>query len=283
MNSEERIPRRWFARASAGLRDALTAGRGKSLNGGNRMDVFAPDYGFSREALGVLSVPGSDSFAYNDKHLNRLNARERVILRPIVEQLRGARVLDLGSHDGRWCWAVLKYGAAHATGIEWRQEAIDFGMPLFRGMEGRYTAIQGNVYDVIQSFAPGSFDVILNLGLFYHVMDHHRLLRLMRDLRPKLMVLDGALIDSDKPFVHLETEDTRHIMNTAPDTEGSQQDNVVGVVSRGGFELMCRSLGLQMQYMPWNLDDHPNKALIADYFGVSQRGKKRFTIQLTHK
>src|SRR4051794_36466547 len=102
------------------------------------MSVFAREFGFSKEALGTLSVPGSASFAYNDKHLHRMNARERAILRPIAGLLPGARVLDLGSHDGRWCWACINYKAAHVTGIEWRQEAIDFGMPLFRGKEDRY-------------------------------------------------------------------------------------------------------------------------------------------------
>jgi hypothetical protein len=244
------------------------------------MRMFSPADGFSSERLGTLTVPGSDSFTYNDLHLHRMNAREQAIMRPISEQLRGACVLDLGSHDGRWCWAALRHGAEHATGVEWRQEAIDFGLPLFRGMEGRYKPIQGDINEVILSFVPGQFDIIFNLGLFYHVMDHHRLLRLMRDLQPKLIVLDTALIDSDKPFVHLETEDSRHIMNTAPDAVSGQKDNIVGVVSRGGLDMMCRSLGLRVEYIPWKRADHPNRTKIADYFGVSPRGKKRFTLHL---
>ena len=39
--------------------------------------------------------------------------------------VRGKRVLDLGSHDGHWCWAALECGAEYVLGIEGRRELVE--------------------------------------------------------------------------------------------------------------------------------------------------------------
>jgi 2-polyprenyl-3-methyl-5-hydroxy-6-metoxy-1,4-benzoquinol methylase len=244
-------------------------------------EFFRPEDGFSRSALGVLAVPGSPTFAYGPAPLLRVNARAKAILLPIADEIKGKRILDLGAHDGRWSWGALKLGASHATAIEWRQAAIDFGLPLFRGMEDRYRPIQGEIFEVLSKLHE-SYDIIFNLGIFYHIMDHYRLLRSMRDMKPSLIVLDTGLIDVDESFIRLEMEDTSHIMNAAADPGNVSGKNVIGFVSRGALRLMCESLGLSVQYVPWVAEEHPDKGMIEDYFPASSPvGKKRrFTIHL---
>jgi hypothetical protein len=49
---------------------------------------------------------------------NRLNQRYRACLEWNEPVIRGNRILDIASHDGRWSFAALKTGASHVVGIE---------------------------------------------------------------------------------------------------------------------------------------------------------------------
>lgn len=48
------------------------------------------------------------------------------------EELNGARVLDIASHDGRWSFAALQVGAAHVTGIAGREHLVTDANKTFR-------------------------------------------------------------------------------------------------------------------------------------------------------
>ena len=47
---------------------------------------------------------------------NRLNQRYRACIEWNEPAIRGQRVLDLASHDGRWSFAAIKAGAINAVG-----------------------------------------------------------------------------------------------------------------------------------------------------------------------
>jgi hypothetical protein len=61
--------------------------------------------------------------------VRRLTKRHALVVAPFVDDLRGARVLDLGAHDGRWCHAFAAAGArevlAKAPVIELVRERTD--------------------------------------------------------------------------------------------------------------------------------------------------------------
>src|SRR3954470_3000649 len=52
------------------------------------------------------------------QQLNRMNERYEALFAGNRDIFKGARVLDLASHDGRYSFAALKTGAAHVTGVE---------------------------------------------------------------------------------------------------------------------------------------------------------------------
>jgi 23S rRNA G2069 N7-methylase RlmK/C1962 C5-methylase RlmI len=54
----------------------------------------------------------------------RLHARYQAIIQENLDLLRGQRVLDVASHDGRWSFAALKAGCAHVTGMEAREHLV---------------------------------------------------------------------------------------------------------------------------------------------------------------
>src|SRR6185436_700597 len=56
---------------------------------------------------------------------NRLQKRFQAIFETKPAIWAGAKVLDLGSHDGRFSYAALKMGAAHVTGIEARPHLVE--------------------------------------------------------------------------------------------------------------------------------------------------------------
>ena len=45
----------------------------------------------------------------------RLNRCHDVLIERNAELIRGRRILDIGSHDGRWSFAALKAGAKYVT------------------------------------------------------------------------------------------------------------------------------------------------------------------------
>ena len=55
---------------------------------------------------------------------NRLHQRYRAIIESNRDALTGAKVLDVGAHDGRWAFAALHAGAKHVTMIEPRPSAV---------------------------------------------------------------------------------------------------------------------------------------------------------------
>ena len=48
---------------------------------------------------------------YDDYLVKRMNWRHAHIVLPLADEIRGARILDLGSHDGRWPHAYADAGA----------------------------------------------------------------------------------------------------------------------------------------------------------------------------
>src|SRR6266705_1356169 len=54
----------------------------------------------------------------------RLNARYEALVDCHRASISGKRVLDVGSHDGRWAFAALSCGATHVAGIEPRSDLV---------------------------------------------------------------------------------------------------------------------------------------------------------------
>ncbi|MBL8201651.1 MAG: methyltransferase domain-containing protein [Chromatiales bacterium] len=244
------------------------------------MAIFSIENGFGEDR--VLEWGNGGTFFYNDFQRARLNARHRVILEPLRGEIEGRTVLDLASHDGRWSFAALMLGARHVVGIECRQELIDFRSPAFSAMDqSRYQFIRGDVFDVLPELVRERqrFDVILNLGLFYHVMDHYLMLKLMRELSPTMIVLDTVLIDSEDAFIKLEMEPTESILNAIENKYG-QPENIVGLASKGGLNLMARSLGMNCSPIDWNAAVFSDLRGVNDYFSMGRDGRRRFSLVL---
>ena len=222
------------------------------------------------------AVVNTPRYGGDHRHTDRLNLRHRFVVEAVRDEVTGGRVLDLASHDGRWSYAYAAAGAAAVHGVEVRQELID----LFEAYPGtpfkaRCRFERADLFDALDRMvrAGERFDVVAVLGILYHVTDHHRLLRLVRALEPRLVVVDSEFIVRPNPMVQFVRERTDQPLNTVPHREG-QGVTLVGVPSHGFVVAAAETLGWAIEWADWSGIDRSNRDLLPDYFreGPKRRG-----------
>lgn len=214
---------------------------------------------------------------YAEKNLPaaRMNKRHRFIIDPFRDEIAGARVLDLAAHDGRWAYAFAGAGAASVLGIEGRQDLIDMYAAFPEtDFKGRVTLRQGDIFAGMEAeiAAGNSFDVIGVLGIYYHIMDHFRLLQLARRLNPKLVIIDGAFIKRDGMAIQLLFERTDKVLNAIPQREG-QERALKGVPTFRAMEAMAEAAGFALTWCDWASLAPGDRDGVQDYFRVERTGR----------
>ena len=216
-------------------------------------------------------------------HRKRLNERfERIIARN-QHHIHGRSILDLGSHNGLWSWAALKNGAKFAFGIEGRKSVIDSGLHAFAEFDdSRYQFVNADVFEGIfnlPSISTSAFDTVLCLGIYYHIMDHYRMMQLMTGLNPNAIIMDSGFINSDLYEIKLEFEDTAEIANAIPERPG-QTKRIVGIPSLGALKAMAESCGYTSKIIEWRKDEVGDLEVVKDYFNYGSGKRNRYTIVL---
>lgn len=213
-------------------------------------------------------IRGMPFYLTKPKDAERLNNRHRFIIDPFLSDIRGARVLDLASHDGRWPYAFSTAGAREVIGIEGRPELIaEFGEYPDGPEKARVRLLQGDINDEMPKLVARDerFDVVSVLGIYYHITTHYTLLAHIRALRPKLIIIDSEFQNTREPIIRLVREDSRKHMNSLSYFDG--QDMVVkGVPSRAAMEMMASSLGYEVEWLDWTKLPPRNRVGVKDYY-----------------
>jgi len=152
--------------------------------------------------------------------VNRHRQRKQYFFEPMVQllggSLAGKRVLDLGCNAGFWSLAAADAGADHVLGIDGRQMHVDQSKFVFdvKGIDrSRYDFVQGNIFDY--DFAShGRFDVVLCLGLMYHISKHMQLLEVIDAVNDDVLVIDTALSLARGSYLRVHRESTDSPRNT---------------------------------------------------------------------
>ena len=199
--------------------------------------------------------------------VRRLRKRHALVVEPFRAELRGARVLDLGAHDGRWCYAFAAAGAREVLGVEPRAPLIE-GFARFPDDDarGRVTLVEGEAGPALEAFGEAGerFDVVAVLGLFYHLMDHFRLLWLIRQLGPRLVIVDSDFSLARAPVIELVRERTDKPLNAVAQI-GGQARAVKGIPSFAAMEAMADALDYAVEWIdPAPLAADPEG--VRDYF-----------------
>lgn len=129
--------------------------------------------------------------------VNRHEQRRRMAFDPLVEvaggSLRGRRVLDLGCNAGYWSLAAIEAGADFVFGIDGRQMHLDQANLVFEAKRvdpSRYRFELGNIFTY--DFA-AQFDVVLCLGLMYHIAKPVELFEVISRVAASLILIDTTV------------------------------------------------------------------------------------------
>jgi len=221
-------------------------------------------------------IRGMPFYAEKPKDAERLNNRHRFIVDPYLDDIRGARVLDLASHDGRWPYAFAMAGAREVIGIEGRPELIsEFANYPDGPPKGRVQMVAGDINVEVPRLAEARerFDVVSVLGIFYHISTHYWLLSHIRALAPRLIIIDSEFMNADRPTIELIQEDPAKHLNALPSYDG-QPKVVKGVPSRRAMEVMATSLGYSVEWADWESLPPRKRVGVQDYYrpGPKTRG-----------
>lgn len=134
--------------------------------------------------------------------------RAQLIEEPVRATLTAARgeatAIDLACSEGWFSHRLLDWGAGRVVGVDLREVNIRRAR-LVRDHLGvspeRLDLVQRDVFDVDPA-ALGQFDVVLLLGLIYHVEDPVGVLRLARRLTRGVCVLETQLTRQEEPVLH---------------------------------------------------------------------------------
>jgi hypothetical protein len=222
-------------------------------------------------------------YAGKARSITRLNKRYDFLITPYADEIAGSRVLDLAAHDGRWAYALSSAGATEVLGVEWRPELIaQFDAYPAGDAKDRVSLIQGDVYLAIaQLVAEGrTFDVVSVYGLYYHLMDHYGLLKLIKQLEPRLIIIDSEFYLSPEPAVRLQLEDPTNKLNSI-EHEPGQEQAPVGFPSRAAMEMMATSLGYDVTWADWEtVPEDQREGIFAYYRPEPPHWKRRATCAL---
>ena len=109
--------------------------------------------------------------------------------------LEGKRVLDLGCNAGWWSLKAIEAGADYVLGIDGREMHVEQSEFVFEALEiedSRYDFKRANIFDVDFS-EHGKFDVVLLLGLLYHISKPIDLMERIAPVNDDMLIVDTAI------------------------------------------------------------------------------------------
>ena len=225
-------------------------------------------------------LAGHPGYVDGEAAARRLNGRHRLIVDPNRSVISGACALDLGAHDGRWSYAFAAAGAERVVAVEPRAGVLaglrDFPDDVARG---RVEPVEAEAIPALEQYLEDGerFDVVAVLGLFYHVIEHFRLLWLIRQIAPRLVIVDSEFSLARAPVIELVRERTDNALNAVPQLPG-QERAVKGVPSFAAMEAMADALDFELAWEDPTVlgDDHRG---VSDYFRA--KGTRRAVCTLS--
>lgn len=253
-------PRRTRARPAAQAQDASALWPTESAPGSRKASWFFEQF----PRFYLTSATGLTT--------GRLNLRYEAIFGENRDIFRGASVLDLGSHDGRWSLAALETGARSVTGIEARPELVKAATENLAeyGYEAdRVRFVTGDVHQVLAA-EDFEADVVLCLGFLYHTLRYNELLYGMRRANARYLIIDSfsPYMMGPVPNVNVITEDAQQEGKAAADTYTHGLQVLVGCPNLLAIRTMAGAYGYQVERLSdWAglLRDNPTAGNCGDY------------------
>jgi len=158
------------------------------------------------------------------KFVNRHEQRKKHFIEPLAQLFGGSlaakRVLDLACNAGFWSLAAVRAGCDYVLGIEGRQMHVDQANFVFDVKEiekDRYGFVLGDIFETdLRQF--GTFDVVLCLGLMYHVSKPMELLEKISEVNDDVLIIDSTLSKAPGSFLELRGQNPNSYMSAVDRT-----------------------------------------------------------------
>ena len=209
-------------------------------------EEFVARLGAPAEALATLGDVGwFHSFALSDgtlvtggKSRAILQAEFEAVLAPIP--LDGLTVLDVGAWNGAFSFEAKRRGAASVLATD----MFTWTHPVFRGLE-RFLyvrkdsglEIEYKLIDVpdITTQTVGIFDVVLFLGVFYHLQDPLSATNCLAEISSRWLVLETELDLDDVPYPAMRYYPGGELANDPTNWWGPNRQCVEALLKNAGF------------------------------------------------
>ncbi len=149
----------------------------------------------------VITAPETGAAALSKEGLIRRRFSRRLQLLQIPEDLTGLSILDLGAWHGYFSFECERRGARRVLAVDnyaWNR----FGMEEFLSAHRRLGSHVEHRRQDIHDLDPqeiGQFDVVLMLGVFYHLRNPLAALERIRAVTRQLLICETHVL---LPFVH---------------------------------------------------------------------------------
>jgi SAM-dependent methyltransferase len=150
--------------------------------------------------------------------------------------LKGKRVLDIACNAGFWSIQCALLGA-EVIGFDARPELVEQAdlIKTTVGLDNVDFRVL-NFWDMSPRTLGGTFDIVLNLGILYHLPDPLQALALTKSMAERHIVLDTSVDSSHEPLLRLAWESPDDILKAS--TAG-----IVAWPTKSAVELMLRHIG----------------------------------------
>jgi 2-polyprenyl-3-methyl-5-hydroxy-6-metoxy-1,4-benzoquinol methylase len=170
--------------------------------------------------------------------------------------LQGKRVLDIACNTGFWSIQCALLGAK-VVGFDARDELVEQAN-LIKTIVGADN-VEFKVldfWDMSPQALGGTFDVVLNLGLLYHLPNPIEALQLTKSLAREVILLDTEVYRSNEALVKYRWEEP-------VDIRMANLSGIIAVPSRTSIDLVLKQIGASAWFeIPVRTADMPNDYLI---------------------
>jgi tRNA (mo5U34)-methyltransferase len=168
--------------------------------------------------------------------------------------LRGKRVLDIACNSGFWSIQCALLGA-EVLGFDGRPELIEQAN-LIRGIVGlnnvHFKVL--DYWDMSPHTLGGKFDIVLNLGVLYHLPKPLEALECTIRMANEYVVLDTEVWPATEPLIWMHWEEPNDIRRAT-------QSGMTAYPSKSGLDIMLKHIGAaEWREIPIRTADMP-----ADY------------------
>lgn len=204
-----------------------------------------------------------NSFVFDQPHYDPLNASREEVIRGLLASLRDSVVLktalDVGCGVGHFS-SFIKNMGFEVLGLDGRPENV-------REAERRCPGIEFRVVDAedrrIQSV--GKFDLVLFLGIFYHLENPFTALRNLVAMTGKVAILEGMCHASSEPILAVRDEPLCEDQGLHHVALYPSENGLIKLLYRSGFAFVykLKVLPAHPEYRKSSLRERTRTMLVA--------------------